>query len=122
MTNNFKIGQIVEGKITGIRPYGALVSVTESFQGLIHISEIAHGFVNDVNDYLSVGQSVKAKIINIDDENNRLSLSIRATKEVPKQTTEPPTLHEKQNEHVLHQGGFNTMREKLEAWKNQINK
>ena len=50
----YRIGQIVEGTITGIQPYGAFVSLDEETSGLIHISEISEGFVKDVNHFVHV--------------------------------------------------------------------
>ena len=52
MTQKFEIGSVVTGKVTGIQPYGAFVALDESTQGLVHISEVTHGFVKDINDHL----------------------------------------------------------------------
>ena len=62
----YRIGQIVEGTITGIQPYGAFVSLDEETSGLIHISEISEGFVKDVNHFVHVHDRVKVKIIDFD--------------------------------------------------------
>ena len=70
------VGSIVEGKVTGITKFGAFVSLPEGKSGLVHISEIAHSYVSDVKDFLTEGQTVKVKIINIDDS-NRINLSIK---------------------------------------------
>jgi predicted RNA-binding protein with RPS1 domain len=73
----YKVGKIVEGTVTGIETYGAFVSFDEFYSGLIHISEISEGFVNDVNEFLTIGDIIKTRIIGIDEENNHLKLSIK---------------------------------------------
>ena len=72
----FGVGSILEGKVTGITKFGAFVSLPGGRSGLVHISEIAYSYVNDVKDYLTEGQEVKVKVIGIDD-NNRINLSIK---------------------------------------------
>lgn len=117
MTNKFEAGQIVEGKITGIQPYGAFVALDEEIQGLVHISEITHGFVKDINDHLSVGEEVKVKILNIDEDSNKYSLSIRATVEAPKTPKQPRKPRQKvQQQDNDSSAGFNTLKGKLEEW------
>ena len=72
------VGAIVEGKVTGITKFGAFVALPENKSGMVHISEVASSFVNDIKDFLQEGQQVKVKITDIDAENKRISLSIRA--------------------------------------------
>ncbi len=72
----FEVGSVLEGKVTGITKFGAFVSLPENRSGLVHISEIAYSYVNDVHDHLSEGQTVTVKVIGIDD-NNRINLSIK---------------------------------------------
>ncbi len=78
----FGVGSIVEGKVSGITKFGAFVTLPEGKSGLVHISEIAYSYVNDVHDHLSEGDTVKVKVIGIDDA-GRINLSI-------KKATEPP--------------------------------
>ena len=70
------VGSVVQGKVTGITKFGAFVSLPEGKSGLVHISEIAYAYVNDVSEHLSVGQEVTVKIIGID-ETGRINLSIK---------------------------------------------
>ena len=56
-----QVGSILEGKVTSITKFGAFVALDNGKSGLVHISEIANTFVNDVHDYLQEGQAVKAK-------------------------------------------------------------
>lgn len=74
------IGEIVEGIVTGIKPYGAFVSLDETHSGLIHISEISSGFVKDVSSFVHIGESVKVKIIDIDEGVSQFKLSLKALK------------------------------------------
>ncbi|WP_026569604.1 MULTISPECIES: S1 domain-containing post-transcriptional regulator GSP13 [Sediminibacillus] len=116
MAEKFETGQIIEGKVTGIQPYGAFVALDDEVQGLVHISEVTHGYVKDINDHLSVGDQVKVKILQIDEEKNKYSLSIRATEEAPKK---PEPKRQKSNAAVQQdsqQAGFNTLKDKLEEW------
>lgn len=78
----FGVGSIVEGKVTGITKFGAFVALPEGKSGLVHISEIAYSYVNDVKDHLKEGQEVKVKVIGID-ENGRINLSIKKAMDPP---------------------------------------
>lgn len=78
----FDVGSILEGKVTGITKFGAFVSLPGGRSGLVHISEIAYSYVNDVKDFLTEGQEVKVKVIGIDD-NNRINLSIKKAMDPP---------------------------------------
>ena len=77
-----EVGSILDGKVTGITKFGAFVSLPGNRSGLVHISEIAYSYVNDVHDLLSEGQEVKVKVIGIDD-NNRINLSIKQVEPPP---------------------------------------
>ena len=71
-----KKGEIVYGHITNILGYGAFVKVGE-YDGLIHISEFSDNFVRKINDYVAVGQQVKLKVLDVDEENKKLKLSYK---------------------------------------------
>jgi (E)-4-hydroxy-3-methyl-but-2-enyl pyrophosphate reductase len=74
----YQEGQIIQGKVVQIKEYGAFVELEAGLDGLVHISEIANKRVEDVNQELTVGQEIQAKIMEIDAERKRISLSIRA--------------------------------------------
>lgn len=82
------VGAILEGKVTGITKFGAFVSLPGGKTGMVHISEIAHAYVSDINEYLTVGQEVKVKVIAVDPA-GKINLSI-------KKTTEPPARQPRQ--------------------------
>lgn len=77
-----EVGSIYEGKVTGITKFGAFVSLPGNKSGLVHISEIAYTYVNDVKDHLQEGQEVKVKVIGIDDS-GRINLSIKKAQDPP---------------------------------------
>lgn len=71
-----KKGEIVYGKITNILGYGAFVTV-DDYDGLIHISEFSDNYVRKIDDYVSVGQKVKLKVLEVDEKLKRLKLSYK---------------------------------------------
>ena len=71
-----EIGSIQEGKVTGIMSFGAFVALPSGKSGLVHISEIANTFVKDVHDHLQVGQIVKVKVLEINDQ-GKINLSLK---------------------------------------------
>ena len=76
------VGAIVEGKVTGITKFGAFVALEGGKTGMVHISEIAHAYVSDISEYLTVGQEVKVKVIAIDPA-GKINLSIKKTTQEP---------------------------------------
>ncbi len=80
-TKKFNVGDVVPAKIVSIMPFGAFAEVYEDVDGLIHISRISTERINSPADVLTVGQVVDVKITEIDNENRRLALSIRALME-----------------------------------------
>ena len=78
-------GQILSGNVSGITKFGAFISLEDGNTGLVHISEVADSYVKDVTEFLKVGDEVKVKVINIED-NGKIGLSIRQAKEKPKPT------------------------------------
>ena len=74
----YHIGEIVQGTVTGIQPYGAFVQLDDHTQGLIHISECRSAFIGHVGDELHVGQVIDVMILDIDQYNEKISLSRRS--------------------------------------------
>ena len=70
-----QVGSILEGKVTTITKFGAFVALEGGKSGLVHISEIANTFVNDVHDFLQEGQTVKMLVLST--ENGKINLSIK---------------------------------------------
>lgn len=115
--SEYKVGDVITGKVTGIQAYGAFVALDESTQGLVHISEITHGFVKDIHDFLQLEQEVKVRILDIDNETDKISLSIRATE--PNSTKNK----KKQNDNDGKEDkGFQTLKDKLQEWVEKADK
>ena len=74
---DFEVGAILTGKVTGITKFGAFVTVAPGKSGLVHISEIANTYVNDISNHLAEGQEVSVKVIGVD-KSGRMNLSIKA--------------------------------------------
>ncbi len=86
----YAIGDIVKGKIVRIVPFGVFVEVEQGVDGLVHISQISHEWLENPTEGLQVGQEVEAKIINIDLEKEKITLSIKATKPAPETPVKAP--------------------------------
>ncbi len=71
-------GDVVEGKVVRITPWGAFINIKPGLDGLVHISELANRHVAKVEDVVNVGETVQAKVLDVDIERKRLSLSLRA--------------------------------------------
>ncbi|MCP1145656.1 S1 domain-containing post-transcriptional regulator GSP13 [Lysinibacillus endophyticus] len=117
MAKKYEVGEVVTGKVTGIQPYGAFVALDDQTQGLVHISEITYGFVKDVSDYLKVGDEILVKILDVDENNEKISLSTRALQVAPiqKKKEQPrKTLQDRVDEDDAN--GFKSLRDKLQDW------
>jgi len=118
MTKKYEVGDVLSGKVTGVQAYGAFVALDEETQGLVHISEITYGYVKDVSEFLSVGQEVEVKVLEIDEAAGKISLSIRALQERPpvmrKDEKPKKSLQARVDEHDAE--GFNSLKDKLQDW------
>lgn len=77
-----EVGKIYEGKVTGITKFGAFVELDKDTTGMVHISEVANTFVNEIKDHLTEGQTVKVKVLNLGDD-GKISLSIKKAQPAP---------------------------------------
>jgi len=93
---SLEVGMIIEGKVTGITKFGAFVDLEGGKTGMVHISEVAPTYVNDIKDFLSEGQKVKVKILTIG-EDGKISLSIK--KALPQQKKPAAGNHNGNNAH-----------------------
>ncbi|WP_050616211.1 S1 domain-containing post-transcriptional regulator GSP13 [Bacillus testis] len=120
MSTKYEVGSVLTGTVKGIQPYGAFVALDENTQGLVHISEVTHGYVKDVNDYLKIGDEVQVKVLSVDEKAGKISLSIRATQEAPAQQERTKAPAKKRQAAVVStsapEEGFNTLKDKLQEW------
>ena len=78
ITDRYKIGQLVKGKVSKIASFGAFIALEDGVDGLVHISQISDQHVEKVKDALKAGQEVEARIVKIDRDERRIGLSIKA--------------------------------------------
>ncbi len=83
-----EVGAVVEGTVTGITKFGAFVSLPDGRSGLVHISEIANTYVNDVNEFLKLGDKVKVRVLAVTPD-GKINLSIK--KAEPDRAPEQPS-------------------------------
>ena len=80
-----EVGSILEGKVTGVKKFGAFVSLPGGQTGMVHISEVSNEYIQELSDVLSEGQEVKVKVMNISDD-GKIALSMKRTEPRPKPT------------------------------------
>lgn len=83
-----QVGSILEGKVNAITKFGAFVTLDDGKSGLVHISEIANSFVNDVHDFLQEGETVKVLVLS--NENGKINLSIKKAMPVERPAPRSP--------------------------------
>lgn len=74
---DIKVGSVVKGEVTGVESYGIFVKLDEKHSGLIHISQISEKFVENVNNYANIGETIYVEIKELDAESNKCILSIK---------------------------------------------
>ena len=94
-----KIGEKYKGVVTGIKPYGAFVSLENGTTGLIHISEIKTGYIENIYKTLEVGEEVLVQVVDYDEYSQKASLSLRTLEE--------------ENHHFPHRHRFSNSRFKI---------
>ncbi len=89
VNSEFAIGGIVEGTVKRLVSFGAFVEIAPGVEGLVHISQIAHRHVGTPHEVLKEGDTVKVKILDINKDEKRVSLSIKETEDAPAQAPRP---------------------------------
>ena len=106
--SKLKIGNIVTGKVVGIERYGIFVELGSYYTGLLHISEISDSYIEDINDYAKVGDTIRAKVIGIDHENYHVKLSCKESSSRDKIFN---------GEEIVEVGsGFGILKDNLDEW------
>lgn len=121
MRKHYKVGQFVKVKVTGIQPYGAFVETPDHVEGLIHISEVMNDYVHNLNQFLSVGQIVKAKVIKVEND-GKLSLSLKENEYFKLQERKKEKRSVLDEIRETEKYGFLPLKERLPKWINQSNK
>lgn len=86
-----EVGAVLEGKVSGVTKFGAFVTLPSGKSGLVHISEIANTYVSDVAQFVSVGQTVKVKVIGINGDKVNLSIKRAEEREERERTPRAPS-------------------------------
>lgn len=94
-----EIGAVLTGKVTAITKFGAFVSLPGGKNGMVHISEVSSTYVNDIREHLTEGQEVTVKVIAVENNGNKINLSI-------KKLLAPPPQAQRQNSRQF--GGQNS--------------
>lgn len=104
--SKYEKDEIVTGYVTGIEPYGIFVSLDDYYDGLIHISEISNDFVKNVSNYANIGETIKMKVLEVNEKQHHIKLSIKDIKyREEKCSMIQPTKH-----------GFKTLEKELPVW------
>ncbi|TDL95467.1 S1 RNA-binding domain-containing protein [Macrococcus brunensis] len=114
-------GQFVKVKVTGIQPYGAFVETLDHVEGLIHISEVMNDYIHNLNVFLSVGQIVKAKVLDVSAD-GKLNLTLKENdyfRRQERKKEKKSVLDEINQEQTI---GFESLRQKLPEWINKSDK
>ena len=110
MTEEYKKGDIIKGQVTGIEKYGIFVNIDPYYNGLIHISEVSEGFVKDIHEYVSIGETIYCQVLDVNEENLQLKLSIKNINY--KATNDNNPIKETRK-------GFLPLKENLNVWLNE---
>ena len=110
----FEIGELVIGKVEAIRPYAVFLSFNNNERnGLLHISEISDAYIRDIEKYASVGDELKVKIIDIDEKNGFLRVSL---KQVPPEEAYSTHQNNKRDTVIVTSDEFKSLEERLPEW------
>ena len=74
----YPVGSVVKGTVVRLAPFGAFVEIEKGIDALVHVSEASHNWVSNINEVLKVGDEVEAKVINLDSEQKKMNISIKA--------------------------------------------
>ncbi|KRK63510.1 General stress protein 13 [Companilactobacillus tucceti DSM 20183] len=108
-----KIGDRLSGQVSGVQKYGIFVKLENGKQGLIHISELRHGYVPNVENMYRIGDQVEVIVMDIDEYNQKISLSMRA---LHKQKIGRPILHKHFWTNYKDKIGFQTIQSHRKQW------
>ncbi len=115
----YNVGDIVEGIITGIKPYGAFVYIDSKHNGLIHISEISDYFVKDVHTFVKINEKVKVKILDTGENDFHYKLSLKAVKANKARMMRKKHFHSQMPSSTI---GFASLQAHLDHWIEEASK
>lgn len=104
----YERGKVVTGCVTGIEKYGIFVGLDGFYSGLVHISEISSNFVRNIHDYVSIGETIRVRVMETDEENYHVKLSIR--------DLDYRINMRNRNDVMEVGGGFSPLEKRLDGW------
>lgn len=119
MNRTIKKGDIIDVKITGIQPYGAFATLPDHSSGLIHISEISEKYVKSIERFVHVGQMVKVKVLDFDQENQHAKLSLKALDQKNKRRNKRVYYKTQRKSIAETKKGFLPLQQAMEQWLKQ---
>lgn len=110
---NYQVGDIVIGKVIGVKPYALFLSFEGGVKGLLHISELSDAYIRDIEKYGSVGDEIKVLVLSIDETNGFLRVSV---KRVPAEEQYSTHVNEARIYLRDDEKDFSVLKEKLPTW------
>ena len=110
MNEDYKVGDIIMGQVTGIEKYGIFVSIDPFYDGLVHISEVSSDYVKDIHEFVSIGETIYCQVLEVDNDNLHLKLSIKNINYKSDDSNNPIKETRK---------GFLPLKENLDIWINE---
>lgn len=110
---NFIKDSLVIGKVTKVRPYAVFMVFSDGRKGLLHISEISDSYIRDIEKFASIGDEIKVKILEIDNSNGFLRVSL---KQVPSEETYSTHVNGEREHITASEDEFKTLKEKIPEW------
>ncbi|MDL2211366.1 S1 RNA-binding domain-containing protein [Erysipelotrichaceae bacterium OttesenSCG-928-M19] len=112
----YNVGDIINGQVIAIKPYGAFIKINKDTVGLLHISEISHEYIKDVNSVLKVKDEVKVKIVSINRTNKHMIFSMKALERGGRRRTKNRSRF-KYHENIMETSkGFSELSAALDNW------
>ena len=112
----YKIGENVIGKITSVKPYALFLMFDDGSKGLLHISEVSDCYVKDIEKYGTIDDEIRVKIIEIDNSNGFLRVSLKRVEECERYST-----HDNNKKNIpvkINEKSFQTLKQHLPEWIN----
>ena len=110
---NYQVGDIVIGKVIGVKPYALFLSFEGGVKGLLHISELSDAYIRDIEKYGSIGDEMKVLVLSIDETNGFLRVSV---KRVPEEEQYSTHVNEARIYLRDDEKDFSALKEKLPTW------
>ena len=109
-----QIGELIVGKVTGVKPYALFLTFDDGTQGLLHISEISDEFIRDIEKYGTFGDEIRVKVLSIDKNNGFLRVSYKQVDLADRYNTHDNS--KKANPIVTSEADFAPLKERLPEW------